>query len=155
MGVHWSPFLKQKETRVHWESYMMRRHCLCTFALLSLMSWFALAARVAAEATPTATTLAVTSDGARVSFVASGSVVALTATVKANGKAVTLGQVNFCKASATYCTDINRLGTTQLTSVGTAVLRLVPGIGKHSYKAVFAGTPNGIARILPPSMISF
>jgi hypothetical protein len=56
---------------------------------------------------------------------------------------VTVGQVNFCDASATYCTDIHLLGTAQLTSAGTAAMKFVPGIGSHSYKAVFAGTPNG------------
>ncbi len=57
--------------------------------------------------------------------------------------AVTVGQVNFCDASAKYCTDIHLLGTAQLTSAGTAVLKFIPGIGSHSYKAVFAGTPHG------------
>jgi hypothetical protein len=48
--------------------------------------------------------------------------------------------VNFCDATATYCTDIHVLGTAQLTSAGTATMHFVPGIGSHSYKAVFAGT---------------
>ena len=92
---------------------------------------------------PTTTNLAVTSDGTPVTSVAAGSVVTLTATVKAGGAAVTVGQVNFCDASATSCTDIHLLGTAQLTSAGTTVLKFVPGIGSHHYKAVFAGTPNG------------
>jgi hypothetical protein len=58
----------------------------------------------------------------------------------AGSTAVTPGQVNFCDASAPYCTDIHLLGTAQLTSHGTAVLKFVPGIGTHSYKAVFLGT---------------
>jgi hypothetical protein len=62
--------------------------------------------------------------------------------VAAGSKAVTVGQVNFCNASATYCTDIYLLGTAQLTSAGTAVFRFIPGIGSHRYKAVFRGTPN-------------
>jgi Bacterial Ig-like domain (group 3)/FG-GAP-like repeat/MBG domain (YGX type) len=53
---------------------------------------------------------------------------------------LTRGQVNFCDASAPYCTDVHRLGTAQLTSTGVAVLRLTPGIGAHHYQAVFAGT---------------
>jgi hypothetical protein len=88
----------------------------------------------------TTTTLAVTSTSSPVTTVASGSVVALTASVKAGTSALTTGQVNFCDASASYCTDIHLLGTAQLTSAGTAVLRFRPGIGGHSYKAVFLGT---------------
>jgi len=126
-GLNREKFMKLRTDRVY------------TVILLSL---FALAGQAAAKASPTATTLAVTSDGARVSSVPSGSVVALTATVKASGKVVTAGQVSFCNASAKYCTDINLVGTAQLTSAGTAVLKFVPGIGKHSYKAAFAGTPN-------------
>lgn len=53
-----------------------------------------------------------------------------------------MGQVNFCDAWATYCTDIYLLGTAQLTSAGTAALKFIPGIS-GSYKAVFVGTPNG------------
>jgi hypothetical protein len=53
------------------------------------------------------------------------------------------GQVNFCDATAASCTDIHLLGTAQLTSAGTAVLRFRPGPGSHSYKAVFLGTLAG------------
>ena len=91
----------------------------------------------------TTTTMAVTSGGSTVTTVAAGNVVTLTATVKAGATAVTIGQVNFCDASAAYCTDIHLLGTRQLTSAGTAVLKFIPGVRSHSYKAVFAGTPNG------------
>ncbi|MGA7343548.1 MAG: VCBS repeat-containing protein [Terracidiphilus sp.] len=48
--------------------------------------------------------------------------------------------MNFCDATAAYCTDIHLLGTAQLTASGTAVLKFIPGIGSHSYKAVFLGT---------------
>jgi hypothetical protein len=48
--------------------------------------------------------------------------------------------VDFCDAAVTYCTDIHWLGTAQLTSAGTATLKLLPGNGSHSYKAVFRGT---------------
>jgi hypothetical protein len=72
--------------------------------------------------------------------VTTGTVVTLTATVTAGGTAVTPGQVNFCDASATYCTDIHIVGTAQLTSAGTATVRFRPGIGSHSYKAMFLGT---------------
>jgi hypothetical protein len=90
----------------------------------------------------TTTTLAVASGGNTVTTVASSSVVTLTATVKTGTTAVTTGQVNFCDASAAHCTDIHLLGTRQLTSTGTAVLKFIPGAGSHSYKAVFLGTTS-------------
>src|SRR5206468_10537181 len=52
---------------------------------------------------------------------------------------VAVGQVNFCDASVTYCTDIHLIGTAQLTSAGTATLKFLPAVGSHSYKAVFVG----------------
>jgi hypothetical protein len=88
----------------------------------------------------TATTLAVTSGGNAVTTVVSQSVITLTATVQAGNTAVTPGQVNFCDAAAAYCTDIHLLGTAQLTASGTAVLKFIPGIGSHSYRAMFLGT---------------
>ena len=92
----------------------------------------------------TSTTLAVTSGGGAVATVASGAVVTLTATVKAGTAGVTLGQVAFCDATAATCADAHLLGTVQLVgsgqSAGTATYRFVPGIGSHSYKAVFLGT---------------
>jgi hypothetical protein len=118
-------------------------HRVFTLTVFAQLSFCAFAAQAAAQATPTATTLAVTSAGTPVTSVASGSVVTLTATVKSGSAAVTVGQVNFCDASATYCTDIHLLGTAQLTIAGTGALSFVPGIGSHGYKAVFAGTPNG------------
>ncbi len=86
------------------------------------------------------TALAVTSGGSAVTTVAAGSVVILTATVAAGGTAVTPGLVLFCDATAANCTDIHLLGQAQLGSTGTATFKLVPGIGSHSYKAIFAGT---------------
>jgi hypothetical protein len=80
-----------------------------------------------------------------VTTVASGSVVTLTATVLSGATAVTTGLVNFCDATAAYCTDIHILGMAQLTSAGTATLKFVPGIGSHSYKAVFVGTTSNPA----------
>ena len=88
----------------------------------------------------TSTTLVVSSGSGAVTQIAAGGVVTLTATVKAGTAAVAPGQVNFCDASAKYCTDVHVLGTAQLTSAGTAAMRFRPGIGSHSYKAVFAGT---------------
>jgi hypothetical protein len=92
---------------------------------------------------PTITTLSVTSGGKAVTTVATGSVVTLTATVMAGGTPVTPGQVNFCDATAKFCTDIHLLGTAQLTANGTATLKFRPGVGSHSYKAVLA-EPAGL-----------
>jgi sugar lactone lactonase YvrE len=86
------------------------------------------------------TTLAVTSGGNPVTTVTVGSVVTLTATAKSGSTALTTGLVDFCDATAPFCTDIHLLGTAQLTSAGTASIKLRPGTGNHSYKAVFAGT---------------
>lgn len=110
----------------------------------SLVLLFALFTQTAAATTPTTTTLALTSSDAHMASVPSGTVVTLTATVKSMAIAVTVGQVSFCDAAAKACTDINLLGTGQLTSAGAAVMKFVPGIGKHSYKAIFAGTPHGV-----------
>jgi len=51
---------------------------------------------------------------------------------------LTTGQVNFCDATAAYCTDVHILATAQLTSSGTATYKFRPGIGSHIYEAVFA-----------------
>ena len=114
-------------------------------SLLTVAFVLSLLTGTAAAAATTTTTLALTSQGAHAdaASVPSGSVVTLTATVKSKATAVTVGQVRFCDAAAPTCTDIHLLGTAQLTSAGTAIMKFVPGIGKHSYKAIFAGTPNG------------
>jgi hypothetical protein len=70
-------------------------------------------------------------------------VVTLTATVTAGTTPVSPGQVKFCDATAAHCEDIHIVGFAQLTSAGTAVVRFRPGVGSHSYNAVFLGTPNG------------
>ena len=76
----------------------------------------------------TSTTLTLTSaTGAPVKSMASGGVVTLTAAVKDYGVGVTAGQVHFRDATAAQCTDIHLLGTAQLTSAGTAVLKLIGG----------------------------
>src|ERR1700733_6746854 len=92
---------------------------------------------------PTTTTLSVTSGGNAVTTVAQGSAVTLTATVMAGSTPVTPGQVNFCDATAKFCTDIHLLGTAQLTANGTATLKFRPGVGSHSYKAVLS-EPAGL-----------
>ncbi len=113
--------------------------------LLAALFVLCAAAPPAWAAAATTTTLAVTSAGSPVTTVASKTVVALTATVTAGSTAVKPGQVNFCDATAKLCTDIHLLGTAQLTSAGTASMKFRPGIGSHSYKAVFAGTKSNAA----------
>jgi hypothetical protein len=61
----------------------------------------------------------------------------------AGGTPVTPGQVNFCDATAKFCTDVHLLGTAQLTANGTATLKFRPGVGSRSYKAVLA-EPAGL-----------
>ena len=99
--------------------------------------------QVWASSVATAITLAVTSGSDAVTTVTSGSAVTLTATVNAGTVAVTTGQVSFCDTTAAHCTDVHLLGTSQLTSAGTAHLTFIPGIGSHSYNAIFAGATNG------------
>ncbi|MDR3725650.1 MAG: FG-GAP-like repeat-containing protein, partial [Terracidiphilus sp.] len=111
---------------------------LFSFALATLLIGSPL--QVRAVSTSTTTTLKVTKGATIVTSVTSGSVVTLTATVKAGTNLVQSGQVNFCDAAAAHCTDIHLLGVAQLTSAGTAALKLVPGVGTHSYKAVFLAT---------------
>jgi N-acetylneuraminic acid mutarotase len=84
-------------------------------------------------------TLKLTAAGSAVASVTSGTVVTLTATVKVGSTAVTSGKVNFCDATVPHCTDIHILGSAQLTSAGTAVVKLRPRLGTNSIKAVFEG----------------
>jgi hypothetical protein len=88
----------------------------------------------------TMTSFSVSANGIQTSSVAAGTVVTLTAQVTAGAANVNPGQVNFCDATAAYCTDVHILYTAQLTSSGTASYKFRPGIGSHSYKAVFVGT---------------
>lgn len=101
-----------------------------------------------AWAAPASTTTALTLGSSSETVVqngtiASGSVLTLTATVTAGTSSVNVGSVSFCDASAPLCSDIHLIGTAQITQAGTAVFKFIPGIGTHTYKAVFAGTPNG------------
>jgi sugar lactone lactonase YvrE len=110
--------------------------------LVSNLVWilFAFAHSSFAASAPTATYLAIDSGSTAVTSVKSGTVVTLTAIVKAGSTALKTGQVQFCDATAKYCTDIHVLGTAQLTPAGTATLKFRPGLGSHSYKAVFHAT---------------
>jgi PAS domain S-box-containing protein len=118
-------------------SFLLRLVSLRMVAIAVLMMAIALlSAPVAQAATTTTTTLALSS-----SSITNGTAATLTATVT-NPSAVTTGLVIFCNASATYCDNSAIIGTAQLTSAGTAIIKRVPGIGSHSYKAVFHGTTS-------------
>jgi hypothetical protein len=99
-------------------------------------SWHA----ASAQATLTTTTLMVTTASGAVTTAPAGTVITLTATVQTGTSALTQGQVNFCDASAAFCTDIHLLGKAQLTGAGTAIMKFRPGLGTHSYRAIFLGT---------------
>jgi len=110
---------------------------------LALIAGLSLAALPAlASLTATTTALTVTSGGAAVTTVSSGAVITLTATVKAGATPMTVGQVNFCDATAKSCTDSHLLASAQITKAGTATYKFRPGPGSHSYKAEFSGTVN-------------
>ena len=113
-------------------------------AFLTLVCLFGLAGSLSAQV-PTTTTLSVkNTSGDTVTSVSSGTVVVLTATVaKAQGGKVTLGTVNFCDASADYCEDKHLIGSAQVMSNGTAVLKFRPAPGELGYQAIFHGTTHG------------
>src|SRR5271154_4151461 len=129
---------------------VLLRPLWCFIAVVSFGQGVGLLPAWAAPA-PTITTLSVTSRGNAVATVAPGSVVTLTATVTVGGSPTTPGQVNFCDATAKYCTDIHLLGTAQLTANGTAALKSRPGVGSHSYQAVFLGNGSNATSSSAPS----
>ena len=96
------------------------------------------------NATVTSTTLALTAGNTVISTVAQGASVTATSSVSAGSNPVTAGQVYLCDASATYCDFAHKIAMTQLNNSGNAVFRFVPGIGQHTYKAVFAGTTANV-----------
>ena len=136
---------------------------------LPALSVFLAASMASAATVATTTTLAVTSGGNAVTTVAAGSVITLTATVKAGATLITPGRVTFCDTLpatnyTTGCTDIkldiSLLGTSQLIgtpkagtgfTTGTAVLRFIPGIGAHNYEAYFLGA-NTTTTTYSPSL---
>jgi hypothetical protein len=97
----------------------------------------------------TATALAITAAGSSVTTTTWGTLVTLTASVTSGGSPVTSGLVNFCDSAASYCGDIHLLGSAQLNSNGAASINLLPLLGSHSYKAVFAGTAANGASASP------
>ncbi len=73
--------------------------------------------------------------------VSAGTAVTLYAQV--NNGSVTSGTVTFCDVTTfTFCDSAVAMGTAQLYSSGTAGIKFVPGIGVHTYEAVFNGTTS-------------
>ena len=66
----------------------------------------------------------------------------LTATVVAGATPIYPGTVTFCDTSYSKCLYEAVVGIAQLNSSGIAVVKIVPGIGAHSFKAAFAGNPD-------------
>jgi hypothetical protein len=93
----------------------------------------------------TTTTLTLTSGSIQVTSVRPGTTVVLTATVNAEATPVPAGEVNFCDASASHCTDIHILGSAALNTSGIATFMFVPGAGTHSYQAQFVEDGFGLA----------
>ncbi len=131
------------------QGWLLSRRLVLTLAaaqlLLPVAAW--------AQRPATVTTMTIAPATGQESSIAPGTVVTLTATVSMAGNPVPQGQVNFCDAGVSYCTDVHLLGTAQLTRAGTAAIRLVPGTGSHSYKAVFGGTANA-APSTSPAMVA-
>jgi hypothetical protein len=110
---------------------------------IAIGSVFALAAaQLQASTTPTDTSLIV-SPGNPVS---AGTIVTLTANVLSSRRPVTLGAVKFCDAAVMGCELGGGLyGSAQLTSTGTASLRLRFGAGINNVRAVFVSTKTNAA----------
>src|ERR1035438_9146571 len=82
---------------------------ICLILNGGLRTWAATPATTTATLAGTVNTVASGSIGA--GQIAPGAMVTLIATVASGGFPVTTGQVNFCDARVTYCTDIYLLGT--------------------------------------------
>jgi hypothetical protein len=113
-------------------------------SIVSFLFAFVYACAYASAVTgvPTTTKLSITPRQ-----VAIGAPVTLTATVLLGTIPVRHGTVVFCDASAARCQGLAILGSAQLTSPGTATVKLTLGAGVYSLKAVFQGTP----RTVPPA----
>ena len=105
---------------------------------------FLLSSSSALQAAPlmTSTTLSLTVGGLPAASVPANTTVVLTAHVLAGVSNLNTGQVAFCDATASSCSDTHRLGMAQLTSAGSATLTFKPGPGAHSYTAKFLPTTS-------------
>lgn len=78
-------------------------------------------------------------------LVTKGTVITLTAEVASGGKPVTQGLVTFCNSNYFPCEDGGVLGTAQLTSAGTASIKLALPVGTTPILALFGGTAQVLA----------
>jgi len=127
---------------------LCRSFCLLRVLLATAIA-IAMSLTLASGQTATTTLLTITSGGNSVTSINTGSLVTLSASVSAGATAVTHGQVNFCDATSTYCTDVHLLGTAQLNSSGQAEMHLRPRTGSYKYKAMFWGTPKSTVPYAP------
>jgi hypothetical protein len=112
----------------------------CLVILLILFAWISASARALdVTGTRTTTTLGISSRSVDI-----GTPVTMTAKVLLGATAVRHGSIVFCDASAARCQGLAVLGSAQLTSNGTATLKLTLGAGAYSVKAVFTGTPHSM-----------
>jgi hypothetical protein len=135
--------------------YRMLPHAVLLAGAASLIVGIATGGTASAQTkAATVTSFSISANGSGTSSVAAGTVVTLSAQVTAGGANLSPGQVNFCDATAAYCTDIHILATAQLTSSGTAIYKFRPGIGSHSYKAVFIGTNSYVGSVSSASPLA-
>jgi hypothetical protein len=107
--------------------------------VLSVLLTIALPYAAQAAAVSTTTTLVLSS-----STIASPAAVTLTASVVGGGAPVTTGIITFCDALAAECQNSSIVGTAQLNGT-TAVLKIIPAIGVHTYVAKFNATATALA----------
>ena len=89
-------------------------------------------ARAGGGSEATTTTLSISS-----AQVTAGTAVTLTANVTAGGSPIARGRVVFCDANAARCADSAIFGQAQLTTAGTATIKLTLGVGTYSIVAAF------------------
>src|SRR5277367_4689872 len=108
----------------------MKRYAGATksiYVFLAMLAALCIVATPSFSISGTTTTLAITPD----SSVAAGTAVTLTATVTRAGTPITAGSVTFCNAAAS-CPGPGVLGVAQVTSNGTATLKLILGVGTYN-----------------------
>lgn len=110
------------------------RKCLVSVLIICIS-----ASAHAFDSTGTRTTTALSISSRSVDI---GAPVTMTAKVLLGATAVRHGVIVFCDASAAHCQGLAVLGSAQLTSKGTAILKLTMGAGTYSVKAAFMGTPH-------------
>ena len=101
----------------------------------------------AAFAVSTTTTMAIAPPAPLGSGIYPGSVLTVDASVANSSGPVGVGTVSVCFATATTCTEANRLGSAQVVSSGSAMgiatIRIRLGAGSNAIKAFYSGTMSG------------